>query len=229
MSAPAAAKTHKAQTHSVAYNLGLIALALLLLGVAIAYAVDAAARAARLPPHRTATDAALTRTIGGKELTIPLSWFRYAEQRGEGFAKQVDLRLTLPLGPEGGARDIDVTLLPRSAARPSARLLDGVYVHLFEEGELSGEAGIEGLIGKPLKATSGYAAETVWYDPISADPFVAKCSAPVAVGSPGRCLRTVHLAPGLAAVYAFDADVLVHWRDFDPALHALLERIGALS
>ena len=223
MSAPAAARTERAETHSVGYNLGAIALAVLLLGLALAYAVDAASRTARLPAHRADGDTTLTRTIGGKELGIPLSWFRYAEQRIEGFAKQIDLHFTLPLGADSAPRGVDVTLLPRSAVRPSARLLDGVYLHMFEEGELPGP---EGLVGKPLRATEGYAAETVWYDPISPDPFVAKCSAPVTPAAPSRCLRAVHLAPGIAAVYAFNADVLDRWRDFDARVRALLEEIG---
>ena len=73
-----------------------------------------------------------------------------------------------------------------------------------------------GLIGKPLQATDGYDGETVWYDALSADPFVAKCVAPVAEARRRRCLRTVYLGPGIAAVYAFDARVLATGREFDP-------------
>jgi hypothetical protein len=223
MSAPAAATNERAEAHSLGYNLGAIALAVVLLGLALAYAIDAAGRSARLPAHRADGDTVLTRTIGGKELGVPLSWFRYAEQRIEGFARQIDLHFTLPLGPEGAARGIDVTLLPRSTVRQSARLLDGVYLHMFEADQLSGP---EGLIGKPLRATEGYATETVWYDPISPDPFVAKCGAPVTPAAPSRCLRAVHLAPGIAAVYAFDADVLGRWRDFDARVRVLFDEIG---
>src|SRR5690606_11987896 len=136
--------------------------------------------------------------------------------------KQIDLRVSLPLGPAGDLREIDITLLPRSSVRASARLLDGVYLHLFQPTELSGPPG---LIGKPLKAQNGYEQETVWYDPLSADPFVAKCSAPIAPGLSARCLRAVHLAPGMAAVYAFDGEVLERWRDFDAAVRPLLRRI----
>ena len=79
----------------------------------------------------------------------------------------------------------------------------------------SREAGIE-LPGR----------ETIWYDALSADPFVAKCAAPVAEGTAARCLRTVYLGPGLAAVYAFSADVLENWKRFDPEIRALLTKIG---
>src|SRR5690606_17686746 len=129
---------------------------------------------------------------GGKDLTIPLAWFRDAEGRTENFSRQVDLLFALPLGPGGARRTIDVSLVPRSSARASARLLDGVYLHMFEKGEV---AGPPGLIGKPLKQSEGYETETVWYDPLSADPFVAKCSAPIKPGARSQCLRVVHLGP----------------------------------
>jgi hypothetical protein len=166
----------------------------------------------------------LTRTIGGKDLEIPQSWFRYAEQRVEGFAKQIDLQLVLPLGPDAAPAIIEVTLMPRSRVRPSARLLDGVYLHQFQSAERND--GPLGLIGKPLQQKDGFEGETVWYDPLSVDPFVAKCVTPVAEGTEARCLRSVYLGPGLAAVYAFSVDVLENWKQFDPELRAQLARIG---
>jgi hypothetical protein len=210
---------------SVGFNVAAIVLALALGGVALAYVIDAASRRTREAPHRLDEQTALTRTIGGRDLEIPLSWFRYAEQQVEGFAKQIDLQLSVPLGPEAEGRSIEVTLLPRSRARPSARLLDGVYLHQFLPEQLSGPPG---LVGKPLAGKDGFESETVWYDPLSADPFVAKCSAPVTPGAQARCLRTVYLAPGIAAVYTFSADVLVNWRRFDAELEPLLQSIGAL-
>jgi hypothetical protein len=223
MTAPAAVSPSRSAASSLGYNLGIIVVIVVLVGIAIAYAIDAAGRAANAPPARTDADATLTRTLGGKDLAIPASWFRYAEQRVEGFAKQIDLRFGLPLGQDGAVHSVDVTLLPRSGIRPSARLLDGVYLHMFEEGEL---AGPHGLIGKPLRATEGYEAETVWYDPLSADPFVAKCGAAIAPGGQPRCLRAVYVAPGIAAIYAFDFELLNAWRRFDPEVRAWLDRIG---
>ena len=81
-----AAKPTRAEPPSVAFNLGAIALAVVLGGLALAYAIDAASRNARQAPHRADVETTLTRTIGGKERKIPLSWFRFAEQRVEGFA-----------------------------------------------------------------------------------------------------------------------------------------------
>lgn len=223
MAGPAQAKTQ--QHEAIGFNLAAIALMLALLGIGVAYLIDAASRSVRVQAHRLDTETTLTRTLGGRDLEIPLSWFRYEEQRVEGFAKQIDLRFELPLGVDGHQESVDVTLLPRSRARPSAALLDGVYLHQFLPEQLNGPPG---LVGKPLRPDGGYADETVWYDALSADPFVAKCSKPVATAEAGQCLRTVYLGPGVAALYAFPETALLHWRDFDAQLTEKLKQLGAL-
>lgn len=210
---------------SIGFNVAAIMLVLALCGVALAYAIDAAGRGGRRPAPRSDEGVALTRTIGEQDLKIPRAWFRYAEQRVAGFAAQIDLQLRLPLGPQGEGREVEATLLPRSRARSSAYLLDGVYLHQFLPEQVSGPPG---LVGKPLAGKDGFEGETVWYDPLSADPFVAKCSAAVTPGGEARCLRTVHLASGIAAVYAFGADLLPNWRIFDQEMEPLLRKIGAL-
>ncbi|MBL8591663.1 MAG: hypothetical protein JNK01_03185 [Devosia sp.] len=219
------AQAHRPNHHSIGFNLATIAVLLALVGIGVAYLIDAAGRSARTQAHRLDTETTLTRTLGGRDLEIPLSWFRYEEQRIEGFAKQIDLRFELPFGDDGHIEPVDVTLLPRSRARPSAALLDGVYLHQFLPEQLSGPPG---LVGKPLRADGGYQDEVVWYDPLSAEPFVAKCSKPIASAATGQCLRTVYLGPGVAAVYAFPEPALQHWRDFDAELTARLGQIGAL-
>jgi hypothetical protein len=220
MNSSAAAARAKPDGPSIGFNLAAIALIVAVLGLGLAYAIDAAGHASR-----EAQSGTLARTLGGKQLDIPAAWFREDAQRAEGFAKQVELAVSLPLGPNASAREIDLTLMPRSRARPSASLLDGVYLHQFMPEQLSGPPG---LIGKPLIAQEGFENETVWYDALSASPFVAKCLAPLAEGQPGRCIRTVYLGPGIAAVYSFDEDVLMNWKRFDAELHPLLKQIGAL-
>ena len=207
------------------FNLAAIAVLMALLGLGGAYLLDSAGRGARTQPHRLDAETTLTRTLGGTDLEIPRSWFRYEEQRIEGFAKEIDLRLELPLADKNKLVAVDVTLLPRSRVRPSASLLDGVYLHQFLPEQLNGPPG---LVGKPLKPTEGYAHETVWYDALSAEPFVAKCSSAISETSAGQCLRTVYLGPGVAAIYAFPAVALMHWREFDPMLGEKLRQIGAL-
>lgn len=206
----------------MAFNLAGIMLLLALCGVGLAYAIDAASRAGTQPAHRLDGETTLTRTLGDRRLEIPRSWFRYAEQQVEGFAKQIDLELSLPLGAEGALRNVEIMLLPRSRAQPSALLLDRVYLHQFQPVDISGPPG---LVGKPLIAGRGFENETVWYDPLSADPFVAKCSAPVAPGAEPRCLRTVRFG-SVAAVYSFGADVLFNWRIFDARMLPMLKAIG---
>lgn len=209
---------------SIWYNLATILLILLLAGIGAAYVIDGLGRDARHPSDMSGET--LSRAFGGRTLVIPREWFRYDEQEAEGFAKQIDLRLQLPLGDRGEPRTVDVTLVPRSRVRPSASLLDGVYLHQFAAEQL---ATVPGLVGKPLKPDAGYAGEVVWYDPVSPAPFVAKCSAPVDdAGTPQSCLRMVYLAPGMAAIYGFGADVLPQWRQFDPLVEARLKQIGAL-
>lgn len=200
-------------------------LAVAMLGLGGAYLIDAAGRADRYPNSGDDTQSTLTRTLGGKDLKIPQVWFRYDEQRVEGFAKQIDLRLELPLGAKGKLEAVDVTLLPRSRVRPSASLLDGVYLHQFLPEQLQGPPG---LVGKPLRADEGYEDEIVWYDALAADPFVAKCNKPVVDSGASQCLRTVYLGEGIAAIYAFPAAVLDNWRQFDSEVKARLGKIGAL-
>lgn len=194
-------------------------------GLGLAYAIDAAHRNNAGPAHRLDTDTRLTRSLGGRELSIPLSLFRYDEQRIEGFAKQIDLQLLLPLGRNNSLQPVEVTLLPRSRVRQSSVLLDGVYLHMFEDKQLTGPPG---LVGKPLKAGAGYNSETVWYDALNAKPFVAKCSAPVFETVDARCLRAVYLGEGIGAVFSFSADLLYRWQDFDTEAGKWLDAIGAL-
>lgn len=212
--------------HSVGFNLLAIAAGVAVLSVGAAYLIDAAGKAAQTDGRSKADEAVLSRTLGGHELQIPRAWFRYEEQATEGFAKQIELRLELPLGAKGKTETVNVTLLPRSRARPSAALLDAVYLHQFQDGQVPG--GPVGLVGKPLKGGEGYEGEVVWYDALAVDPFVAKCSKPVAEALEGQCLRTVYLAPGIAAVYAFPEGALAGWRAFDAEMGKRLRGIGAL-
>lgn len=208
---------------SLAYNLLGIAVLVLLLAVAAAYMVDSLGRSTRAPAPAIDDGHKVVQTISGRELSVPTSWFRYGEQVRDGFTSQVDLRI--PYAPEETAPlSVDVTLLPRSRARASASLLDRVYLHQFTDETLSG---IPGLVGKPMLDGNGYAGESVWYDALSPNPFVAKCERPIAPGGPAQCVRTVYLPSGIAAVYAFDAAALQTWRQFDPEMQRWLSTIGA--
>jgi len=223
---PSAAPPHKTAPHSLGFNLGAIMLMIAMLVLSVAWGLDTLVRHQRHGPAPLgAEEATLKRTLVGRDLDIPISWFRYAEQKQDGFATQVDLELMLPLGKNGAPKPIDVTLVPQSQARPSASLLDGVYLHQFMPNELSGPPG---LVGKPLYGTEGYEGETVWYDALSSNPFDTKCVAPIDGHGSSRCLRTVALTAGIAAVYAFDSDVLPAWKSFDTEMQKWLHQIGAI-
>lgn len=214
------AAASSAQPSSLGFNLAGIAVLVLLAAVGAAYVVDMLGKNSRAAPPALDDKAMVAIAVAGKELTIPASWFRYGEQLRGGFVNQIDLHVMLgaTLTP------VDVTLLPRSRVRPSNALLDGVYLHQFGDDTLSG---VPGLVGKPLHDGDGFTGESVWYDALSPDPFVAKCLAPVSDTAPARCLRTVFLPSGIAAVYAFDLSALQAWRQFDGDMQQWLGRIGA--
>lgn len=209
---------------SLAYNLAGIAVLVLLLAVGMAYLVDKLGRSGQ-PPAPTLDDAdPVTQTIAGRELSIPTAWFRYGEQLRDGFTNQIDLRIQYTGDTARPSGPVDITLLPRSRARASASLLDGVYLHQFRDDTLTG---VPGLVGKPMLSSNGYAGESVWYDALSPNPFVAKCIAPVTPEGPTQCVRTVYLPSGIAAIYTFDAALLQSWRGFDTEMERWLSQIGA--
>jgi hypothetical protein len=211
-------------SNALAYNLAGIGVLVLLLAVGAAYLIDELGRAARTPVPAIEDGNAIVQTISGHELSIPTSWFRYGEQVRDGFTDQIDLRVMFAPPGSDIALPIDVTLLPRSRARTSSSLLDGVYLHQFDNETLEG---VPGLVGKPMLDSNGYSGESVWYDAISANPFVAKCLAAVEADGTSQCVRTVYLPSGIAAIYAFDATVLQSWRQFDAEMERWLTSIGA--
>lgn len=202
-----------------------IAVLVLLFAVGLAYLIDELGRHNTTPPPGLADADPVLQTISGRELAIPRNWFRYGEQIREGFTNQIDLRLLY--APDGAEpQPVAVTLMPRSRARTSASLLDRVYLHQFDNDTLDG---VPGLVGKPMLASEGYQRESVWYDALSPNPFVAKCQAPIAEDGPAQCVRTVYLPSGMAAIYTFDAALLPFWRSFDAEMEKWLSVIGAWS
>lgn len=209
----------------VAYNLAAIALVILLLALSAAYLIDRAGRTdtSRLPDRADASR--ITQTVAGRELTIPQTWLRAGEAPEQGFSQQVDLKFALNFERTKSATLVDVTLLPLTRARASSVLLDTVYVHQFQGALLQT---VPGLVGKTLKPADGYAGEVVWYDALAPRPFVAKCSTAPSPERPNRCVRTVHLPSGLAAIVSFNEAALTHWREFDSQMALWLDQIGAL-
>jgi hypothetical protein len=220
MSAPSTV-SHPRPPASIALNMGIIAASIVICAGALVYGAARYIETSAPPP--VAASQLVQRTLVGKTLSIPASWLRDQQQSPEQFATRVQMEIPLPVGPKDAVTPVEVTLVPRSQVRPSSLLLDGVYLHQFLPNELSGPSG---LIGKPLYGSDGFQNETVWYDPLSSDPFVAKCIAPVESGGSSRCLRTVYLSTGIAAVYDFDTSVLWAWRRFDSIMGRALAHTG---
>jgi hypothetical protein len=218
---PATAQRSRQDGAGIAYNLAGLALLAIMTALGAAYFLDFQIERGAPPPPLTET---VTKTIAGKELHIPATWFRDGAGGSSGFANEVALRATLALDGLAEPAGIDITLLARSRVQPSSALLDSVYLHQFTNETVEGPWG---LVGKPLAAVDGYAGETIWYDPLSGEPFVAKCLAPVKAGAPARCLRSVILPSGIGALYAFDETALTGWKGFDAAMRNLLTAIGA--
>lgn len=224
MSSQTAPASRHLGASALGYNLAGIAVLVLLLAVGMAYVIDDLGRANKNPQPSLSDGDPILQTISGRELAIPAAWFRYGEQVRNGFTNQIDLRLTLPADDGVTTMPVDVTLLPRSRAGASSSLLDGVYLHQFGDETLNG---VPGLVGKPMLASNGYAGESVWYDALSPNPFVAKCVEPVTPDTPAQCVRTAYLPSGIAAVYTFDAALLTSWRSFDTEMERWLSHIGA--
>ncbi len=121
---------------------------------------------------------------------------------------------------------VKLRLLALSKAQPSSYLLNTVYMRQFSPLQKND---VSGLVGKPLKPEEGFENETVWYDPLSPNPFVAKCLGGNINPAKASCLRTVQLTSRLAVIYSFDADLLVNWKNFDATTKPILTQIGVFS
>lgn len=205
---------------SVLYAVAALALIVAMAGLGLAYG----ARAWFDTATETAAEPALTAThivtIGAQPYILPAALLADPIQRRDGFAERIDLTLALPLLGEGRLSEVAITIMPRGRVRTSAALLDSVYLHQFADEQLSG---VPGLVGKPLELDAGTSGETVWYDPLSASPFVAKCMTPVADEAGGRtCLRVFALSDRNTAVISFDPVALANWRGFDARIEEAL-------
>lgn len=159
-------------------------------------------------------------TIGPQPYIVPAALLNAPSQRHDGFAERIDLILALPLAVGGKFSDVAVTITPRGRIRTSAALLDSVYLHQFSDAQLSGPPG---LVGKPLTGDPGTTGETVWYDPLSPNPFVSKCMTPVSITPGARtCIRVMSLSDRNTAIVSFDPEALYAWREFDARIEDAL-------
>lgn len=211
------------ESGSVGYTLALITLFVAIAGLGLAYIAQAwfeDATARRTDPSLAATHIV---TIGAQHYIVPAALLPDPVQRRDGFADRIDMTLALPLGENGALTQIELTLMPRGRVRTSAALLDSVYLHQFAAAQLQGPPG---LVGKPLTGDAGTTGETVWYDPLSAAPFVAKCMTPVDMRADARtCLRTFQLSDRNTVILSFEPAALRNWRQFDAIVESWLQNL----
>ena len=218
---------HEGQTkiYPSLFNLAALALVLLLAGIGLAYWLNSAKSLSSLPLKSVFSEPFVSKALGSTELKIPQQWFSDPENINLD-ADFVDLKLIVQFTTEAKPTPIRLHLAISQNTRPSSRLLDSVYALRFKSDEIRG---VRGLVGKPLKPEDGFENETVWYDPISTDPFVAKCLDLGADSAPPLCIRTVQISPSLILTYQFYADQLVHWQKFDTIMEPFLAQIGAIN
>ena len=209
----------------IAFNLAMITLLIVILGISLMYLIDINSKKPDPTPSLTNQGEIIIKIIGGKKLAVPSNWFRFTDQLESEFADRVDLSFSLNLGENGKPILVNVTLQPIRAVKSSSVLLDEVYLHKFSDSQLTGPIG---LIGKKLNQTKGYKDETIWYDAISSRPFVAKCIAPIASQKQQNCIRTVTLSPHISATYMFDFEVLKNWKIFDQQANIWLRNISGI-
>ncbi len=207
------------------FNLFAIALGLIFAGLALAYYIDNLEQPKTKPPSLNDNEILLTKIISGQKLEIPATWFKYSEERQTEFVDYTELLFVLPLIADKPSMIIQVTLALKRLNIPSAQLLDDVYLHQFLPKEINSP---RGLIGKPLKTMVGNIEENVFYDPLSANPFVAKCMDKIVPQSSKMCVRTVQISPQLSAIYSFEYEALLGWRNFDIEAQKWLDKIDGL-
>ncbi len=208
--------------HPSMFNLAALALILLMGGLGIAYLLDAYAKPAPLPSVSVFEGPFVGKSLAGAPLNIPAEWQNPTTRTNTQQVSFLDLQLRMKFQADAPLTHLKIRLSPIENSEPSSTVLDSVYTLRFTQKQLS-EFG--GLIGKPLKPEEGFENETVWYDPISTTPFVAKCIDLGMLISTANCLRTVQISPRLAATYQFSSDQLPYWREFDAMMIQIFDKI----
>jgi hypothetical protein len=225
MSSPEAPVGRSEDAGTLGFNLAALLMLAVMAGVGCAYGIDAYGRHLERERRAAGIGDIAQLTVAGRDLVVPAGMFWSGEMPASGFTAQIEIGFIADLGLEA-PEQVRATLLPATRVRPSAALLDSVYLHQFADGTLSGAPG---LVGKPVVRNAGQPGETVWYDPLSPNPFVARCQEAVIAGEAGSCLRTVILPSGLGAIYAFSETALAGWRQFDAEAERALDPINAWS
>lgn len=210
----------KTQKNGIKTNVLILCIFLSLLGLFVVYTMDFLENTEPQSPQSTLEKAEVT--IAASKMLVPVSWI-VSELNPEQTILNL-LQLQLPVTIENRQHSINVTLLPVSRAAPSAYLLDSLYIHNFAPGP---SEQYYGLVVKKLKNDAGFEDEAIWYDALSANPFVAKClDETTASENAKNCITTILINKRVSALIQFEKSMLPVWRQFSALLN---ERLGALN
>lgn len=177
-------------------------------------------------------------TISGESLTISANRIRFTDQRRGGALPRVDLAVLWPdmVGRTTANRDafalpqpetpvLQIAIEPSTVALDSAARLASVYLRYFaaDPPDAALAPPVDGLVARRFVAGSPYADETLYFEPGSVHPFVARCF-PRAGGDERRlCLTEISFGKGLVAAIRFPPALLADWRRLQDACRGLLE------
>jgi len=211
----------KKPTNSMGTNLFAMMVILALAGLAAVYLMDF------LELNRNkqtmSQETTIEFTIAATNLAAPQSWLN-SEVDGDSKAYSV-VDILLPVEVDSTIISVSATLLASSKAAPSSFLLDTLYIHKFKD--VPSQQAF-GLVAKQMVDEAGYSGETVWYDAVSANPFVAKClKEKLPKNTAKNCVTTVLVNKRVSALVRFEETLLPHWRAFQLSLRAKLATLNA--
>jgi len=216
-------KSDKAPFSSLGFNLAALALILAMTGIGIAYWLNDYTPTVIENVPSVYEPPLVVKTLNNSTMQIPDSWLNILTQNIQENVQTIDLVLKISIAEQEEPTPFNLRISEAIRAEPSTNLLDSVYVLRFSQEQIGG---INGLVGKPLRAEDGYNSETIWYEPISDNPFVAKCIDLEASGTALNCLRTIRLNSQLSATYQFAQNQLEYWHMMDDAILPLMAQIG---
>lgn len=171
--------------------------------------------------------------VSDEALVVPANMIRFPAERRDGAIDRVNLLLHWPdldgfskanadtfRDTNTGAPLVFVTIFAKDANYGTTGWLDRIYTRYFSD---HAWAGPNGLVGVKLTEESGYAGEDLFFEPESAEPFVARCMTDGQPELAATCLREILIDDNLIARYRFDKALLGDWEKMDPAIRGLIE------
>lgn len=209
---------------------GLIALALLSLGLSVAGKV--AGRALALAGH-TESDQKYEIVIGNNVMAFPANMIRFRNQRRNGVAERIDLYLRWPEmqgysesakgdfnGLNGNGNLVFISVEEQSMSRDMSGRYLPIYSTMVEE---PGKPGPNGLTVHRFKPGTAYADENliIASDGASTLLFVARCLDEEAAKTiRSACQRDIHVGDGLQLTYRFSRELMSEWKALDTAIRS---------